>query len=97
MHSIKCKIQKDDKNKVEFKGNYSIYSLEGYSLNPEKVLKKINAKKINKRFYFYIIVGIILVLIIIIIILCINKARNDTFNEMKISENAYISDNNLYR
>ena len=97
MYSIKCKIKKDDENKVEFKGNYSIYSLEGYSLNSNEVLKRMDSKKIYQRFYFYIIIGVFLVFIIIIIICCIKKNRNDSFNEMKISGNAYISDNNLYK
>ena len=97
IYSIKCKIKKDDENKVEFKGNYSIFSLEGYSLNSNEVLKRIDSKKIYQRFYFYIIIGVFLVFIIIIIICCIKKNRNDSFNEMKISGNAYISDNNLYK
>ena len=97
MYSINCKIKKDDENKVKFKGNYSIYSLEGYSLNSNEVLKRMDSKKIYQRFYFYIIIGVFLVFIIIIIICCIKKNRNDSFNEMKISGNAYISDNNLYK
>ena len=96
-HYVKCRIQKYDENKVEFKGNYSIYSLEGYSLNPEKVIKKIDAKRLRQRVYFYILVGIFVLIIFMIMIALIKKRRRETFNEMKISDNNYISNDNLYR
>ena len=94
---VKCRIQKNDENKIEFKGNYTIYSLEGYSLNPDEVMKKIDAKKLEKRVYFYILVGIFVVIIFMIMIGLIKKRRRERFNEIKISDNNYISDESLYR
>ena len=94
---VKCRIQKNDENKIEFKGNYTIYSLEGYSLNPDEVMKKIDAKKLEQRVYFYILVGIFVVIIFMIMIGLIKKRRRERFNEIKISDNNYISDESLYR
>ena len=94
---VKCRIQKNDENKIEFKGNYTIYSLEGYSLNPDEVMKKIDAKKLEQRVYFYILVGIFVFIIFMIMIGLIKKRRKERFNEIKISDNNYISDESLYR
>ena len=96
-NTVLCKIQKDDENKVEFKGNYTIYSVEGYSLNEEEIYKRMNSQKLKGRIYFYVLVGVfVLIIFIIIICLCRNK-KSDNFSEIKISGNAYISDSNLYR
>ena len=92
-HKVKCEIEKDDKNKVSYNGKYFIYSLEGYSLNPEKVAKKL----FNKKVYFYILIGIFVLIIIFIIVCIIKKRKKDVFGEMKISGNAYMSDENLYK
>ena len=95
-NTLLCKITKDDEDKVEFKGNYTIYSLEGYSLNEEEIYKRTNSKKLVKRIYIYIIVGVcVFIIFIIFICLCRNK-KKDSFSEIKIAGNSYISDN-LYR
>ena len=39
---IYCNILKNEKNKIKFKGNYKVYYLENYSLNDEKIKKRIN-------------------------------------------------------
>ena len=96
-HKVKCEIEKDDKNKVKYNGKYLIYSLEGYSLNPEKVAKKLVNKKVYKQFYFYILIAIFALIIIFIIVFIIKKRKKDAFGEMKISGNAYMSDENLYK
>ena len=45
-----CKILKDDKDKIEYKGNYSIYSLDNYSYNYLEIEKiKIYKNKKNKN------------------------------------------------
>ena len=95
--TVNCNIKKEDQNKVEFNGNYSIYSLEGYSLNYDEIIKRLNNKKFYQKFYFYVLVGVF-VLIIFIIIICLFKNRKkDSFSEIKIAGNSYISDNNLFR
>ena len=96
-HKVKCEIEKDDKNKVKYNGKYSIYSLEGYSLNPEKIAKKLFNKKVYKQFYFYILIGIFVLIIIFLIFCIIKKRKKDVFGEMKISGNVYMSDDNLYK
>jgi len=44
---LECTILKDDEDKVEFNGNYSIFSLEDYSYNPYKINYK------NKKVYMF--------------------------------------------
>ncbi len=50
--TVNCNIKKEDQNKVEFNGNYSIYSLEGYSLNYDEIIKRLNNKKFYQKFYY---------------------------------------------
>ena len=95
--TVNCKIQKDNENKVEFNGNYEIYSLEGYSLNYNEVMKRLDDKKFYQKTSFYIIVGIFMFIILIIIIYYFKNKNRDSFNEIKIVGNSYISDNNLFR
>ncbi len=97
-HKVKCEIEKDDKNKVKYKGHYLIYSLEGYSLNQEIVVEKLINKKINQKSVFYTLIIIFSIIIFVIIIwITIKSSKKDSFSEIKISGNAYISDENLYR
>ena len=95
--TVNCKIQKDNENKVEFNGNYEIYSLEGYSLNYNEVMKRLDDKKFYQKTSFYIIVGIFTFIFLIVIICCFKNKNRDNFNEIKIVGNSYISDNNLFR
>ena len=49
-YTLKCKIDKKDSKKVLFSGKYSIYSLEGYSLNPIQLSNKIN-RNVNLKIF----------------------------------------------
>ena len=95
--TVNCNIKKDDQNKVEFNGNYSIYSLEGYSLNYDEIIKRLSNKKFYQKIYFYILVGVFVLIIFIIIICSFKNRKNDSFSEIKIAGNSYMSDNNLFR
>ena len=95
--TVDCQIQKDNTNKLEIKGNYAIYDLEGYSLNYEQVMKRMNVKKFYQKTSFFIIVGIFVFIIILVIICLIRIRKGDNFNEIRIADNSYISDNNLFR
>ena len=95
--TVNCNIKKDDQNKVEFNGNYSIYSLEGYSLNYDEIIKRLSNKKFCQKIYFYILVGVFVLIIFIIIICSFKNRKNDSFSEIKIAGNSYMSDNNLFR
>jgi len=95
--TVNCNIKKEDQNKVEFNGNYSIYSLEGYSLNYDEIIKRLNNKKFYQKFYFYVLVGVFVLIIFIIIICSFKNRKKDSFSEIKIAGNSYISDNNLFR
>jgi hypothetical protein len=55
-HYLKCLIVNKNKDKLLYKGNYLIYSLENYSFNPEKLeIFLYNEKKEKYIFFFYII------------------------------------------
>ena len=95
--TVNCNIKKDDQNKVEFNGNYSIYSLEGYSLNYDEIIKRLSNKKFYQKIYFYVLVGVFVLIIFIIIICSFKNRKNDSFSEIKIAGNSYMSDNNLFR
>ena len=96
LYTVNCKILKNEEDKVEFKGNYIVYSLEDYSLNPEEVLIRKNKKR-NKKIATYTFV-LILILIIICIMIYLIKFRNkDKFNKIKIVDNSFMPDSNLYR
>ena len=95
-YSVKCQIVKDE-NKVEFNGNYTIYSVEDYSFNPEEIDKKLNLNKRMKTFSIILLV-IAFIIIIIIVIIFINRIKKDnTFRSIKIMDNTYLSDNALYK
>lgn len=97
-YSVKCQIIKDEKEeKVEFNGSYIIYSVEGYSLNPEEIDKKFNLKKKMKRFYITVCVIAFLIILLAIIIYVIRLKKRESFQSIKIMENSYLSDNDLYK
>ena len=95
-HTINCKILKDEEDKVEFKGNYKIYSLEDYSLSSEEVLARMY-KKSKKRYVFYSLVIIFVLIVIIMMIYLIKFKNKEKFNEIKIAGNSYLGDNNLFK
>ena len=95
--TVDCKIQKDDEDKVEFNGNYTIYSLEGYSNNSDEIMRKLNFKKIRERFYICILVVIIIIIISLLAFYIIQKRKRSMFREIKILENTYLLENNLFR
>ncbi len=91
------KIQKDDEDKIKFDGNYTIFSLEGYSNNSDETMKKINFKKIRERFYICILVVIIIIIISLLAFYIIKKRKSSMFREIIILENTYLFENNLFR
>ena len=95
-YSVKCQIIKDD-DKVEFNGNYTIYSLEGYSLNAEQIDKKLNMKKRMEKIRISVLVIGFLIIIILIIIYVIKLKKKDSLRSMQIIENSYLSDNALFK
>ena len=96
-YTINCIIQKNDENKIEYNGDYIIYSLEGYSLNYNEIMKKINHNKNMKRFFNCILSLAIIIIVIIGIVFFIQRRRRNRFNEIKINDNEYIPDNYLFR
>ena len=96
-YSVKCKIDKEEKDKVKTDLNYSIYSVEGYSLNPKEIDRRLYFAKRLKRFSIYILVIIFLIIGKILVTHIINLRKKENFKQMKIEENSYISDNNLFK
>ena len=95
--TVKCIIEKNYEDKVKFNGTYKIYSLEGYSYNPEEVMRKLNLKKIRDRFYAFILIAITIAVICIIIFYIIRQKKIGSFREIKIAENTYLPTENLFR
>ena len=63
---LKCLIIKKNKDKLLYKGNYIIYSLENYSFNPDKIKTILNNTKIEKyKIIFYLILIVFLIKIYI--------------------------------
>ena len=96
-HMIHCTINKNYPEKVLYDGEYKIYSLEGYSLNPDQVYNKLNYRRKMRR--LKIIVCLIIVVVIIIgAIFYVVKIRNgQNYRFIRIKENSYMSDDNLFR
>ena len=96
-HMVHCTINKNDPEKVLYDGEYKIYSLEGYSLNPDQVYNKLNYRRKMRR--LKIIVCLIIVVVIIIgAIFYVVKIRNgQNYRFIRIKENSYMSDDNLFR
>ena len=104
---VDCKIQKEEKEKIEFNGGkYCIYSLEDYSFNvyeieertaPEETyMEYISDEK--KRPYLLIGCIVIIIIIILMIIYCIKLRKNtETYERIRIADNYYLSDSSLYR
>ena len=95
-HNISCKVEKDE-NKVETNLEYRIYSVEGYSLNPKMVERKLYLKKRLRQMSVLILIIDALILLKIIVSWIIKKRQSKIFQKVKITENSYISDNNLFK
>jgi len=76
-----CNIKKNDPNKVNFKGKYNIYNLEGYSFNPIEVNKKLN------NFIKIKTIKILIIYIIIIFIICVIILSKNLKNKYKLISN----------
>ena len=96
-HMIDCIINKNDPEKVPYDGEYKIYSLEGYSVNPDQVYNKMNYRKFMRRLKISIFLIIVAVIIIGVIIYVVKIRNGDQFRFIRIKENSYMSDNNLFR
>ena len=55
---IHCNIKKNEKNKIKYKGNYTVYYLENYSLNDDKI------KKRKKKLLYISDLSILLIILI---------------------------------
>ena len=96
-HMINCVINKDDPEKVLYEGDYKIYSLEGYSLNPDQVYNKLNYQKHMKRFKIITCIIIVVIIILAVVIYLFNIRRKGSFRLIRTNENTYMSDNDLFR
>ena len=96
-HMINCVINKDDHEKVLYEGDYKIYSLEGYSLNPDQVYNKLNYQKHMKRFKIITCIIIVVIIILAVVIYLFNIRRKGSFRLIRTNENTYMSDNDLFR
>ena len=96
-HTINCSIDKNDPEKVPYDGEYKIYSLEGYSLNPEQVYYKINYQKHWRRVKIITCLIILVVIILGVIIYVFKIKSKEKYRFIRIKENSYMSDNYLFR
>ena len=63
-HILECEIDKSDDDKVIFNGKYCIYSLEGYTFNPQKIIIESNGQKsvlLLSRDFLIFLIEIILI------------------------------------
>ena len=106
--AVDCKIKKDDENKLEFKGKYSIYYLEDYSFNEYETEERTNNHEddniveyvIEEKFpYLLTFCIIIFIIIVIVLIYCLKFRKRDSNNDdrVRIADNNYLSDNYLFR
>ncbi len=103
--NVDCKIQKEEEGKVEYHGNYTIYSLEDYSLNefeteersqPEETYYEYIVEKKSPYFFIFCVIFIIIVICAIIYFVKY-KQPAEAYNRIRIADNNYLSDNYLYR
>lgn len=96
-HSVECTINKNDPEKVSYEGDYKIYSLEGYSLNEIEFDNKLNYQQKMKKIKTIILAIIIVIIIICVILYVISMKNTQNYRILRVKENAYISDNSLFR
>ena len=94
---INCSIDKNDPEKVPYDGEYKIYSLEGYSLNPDQVYNKLNYRRKMRRLKIIACLIIVVVIILAVIIYVVKIRPGGNYRFIRIKENSYMSDNNLFR
>ena len=94
---LDCTIDKNEKDKVHYHGDYKVYSLEGYSLNPQQVSYKLNYQQNMKKFRISVLSIIIIVVIFSFVIYIIRLRNRSGFKLLRINENAYMTDDYLYR
>ena len=95
-HNISCKSEKNE-DKIKVNLNYSIYSVEGYSLNPKEVRRKLFFKKKLRQLSVLILIIDFLLVGKIIVDWLFKKRKNEEFKKMKIDKNNYISDIDLFK
>ena len=106
--AVDCKIKKDEENKLEFKGNYSIYYLEDYSFNEYETEERTHNHEndniveyvIEEKFpYLLTFCVIIFIIIVIACIYCLKFRKRDSnnYDRIRIADNNYLSDNYLFR
>ena len=108
-YTVDCSIQKEEEDKIQFRGNYSIYYLEDYSLNEFETEERIEHSEEGQNFvhymydekFPYLIICCIIIFIIIVLIIAyfvILRKRNDNnYDRIRIADNNYLSDNYLFR
>ena len=108
-YTVDCSIQKDEEDKIEFRGNYSIYYLEDYSLNEFETEERIEHSEEGQNFvhymydekFPYLIICCIIIFVIIVLIIgyfvILRKRNNNNYDRIRIADNNYLSDNYLFR
>ena len=106
-HTVECIIEKNEEDTVLFNGQYSIYYLEDYSMNPYETEERANNYEeeniveyvVEKKFSYLVVFIIILIIIICFAIIYCVKYRNDDNNYglIRVADNNYLSDDYLYR
>ena len=106
-YTVDCKIQKEEEEKIEYKGgNYCIYSLEDYSLNeyetderttPEETYIEYIADEKKRPYVIVVCIVIVIIICLVIIYLVKFRKKRETYDRIRISDNNYLSDNYLYR
>ena len=97
-HELDCKILRNNSDVVKVEGNYSIYTVENYSLyipqDPSKENSLFgmnfgNGKKNNKIIYFSSLIFILFATFIFVYAFVTRKGANQ-LKEINIAENSYI-------
>ena len=104
-YNVECKIDKEEKGKVEYRGKYCIYCLEDYSLNdyeteeadaPEETYYEYIVEK--KRPHFLIFVVIFVIIICLVIAYYIKyKKKSEFYNRIRVADNDYLADSDLFK
>ena len=92
-YEVDCFIDRDDKNKIKFKGKYSVYRVENYSRYvPPEIKKELLFNKLgNQSSMSNITFSFCVLFISLIFIILIYYANNKTFiQRMKMKKNIYM-------
>lgn len=107
-HYVDCNIEKDDDDKVQYNGKYSIYYVEDYSLNEfefEEHIQEDEDKEetyieyiVEKKTSYFFVFVVIIIIIVILALLYFFKWRNENhYNVIRNTDNNYMPDDYLYR